>query len=111
MIEQLQPRGGTENVFRIMVVSMNVCYRSSPSWRKQRPFIRQAVEKVRQLRSRLIEILNVPSEWYASGFESPAALLDSPILNSLRAEREPPATAYSLLSSFRTVSQPPSGSA
>jgi hypothetical protein len=32
-------------------------------------------EKVRQLRSRLIEILNVP-RGYASGFDSPAALLD-----------------------------------
>jgi len=35
----------------------------------------QVAEKVRQLRSRLIEILNVP-QGYASGFDSPAALLD-----------------------------------
>jgi len=36
----------------------------------------QDAEKVRQRRSRLIEILNVPLRGYASGFESPAALLD-----------------------------------
>jgi len=36
MIEQLQPRGGTENVFRIMVDMMNACYRPSPSGRKRR---------------------------------------------------------------------------
>ncbi len=35
----------------------------------------QAAETVRQLRSQLIEILNVP-QGYASGFDSPAALLD-----------------------------------
>jgi hypothetical protein len=35
----------------------------------------QDAEKVRQRRSRLIEILNVP-RGYASGFDSPAALLD-----------------------------------
>ena len=38
MIEQLQPRGGTENVFLIMVDMMNSCYRPSPSGRKQRSF-------------------------------------------------------------------------
>ena len=38
MIEQLQPSGGTENVFRIMVDMMNACYRPSPSGRKQRSF-------------------------------------------------------------------------
>ena len=36
----------------------------------------QDAEKVRQRRSRLLEILNVPQR-YASGFDSPAALLDS----------------------------------
>jgi len=35
----------------------------------------QDVLKARQLRSQLIEILNVP-QGYASGFDSPAALLD-----------------------------------
>ncbi len=35
----------------------------------------QDAEKARQLRSRFIEILNVP-RGYASGFDSPAALLD-----------------------------------
>src|SRR5688572_4686739 len=109
MIEQLQSRGGTEKVFRIMTDMMHACYRPSPSRRKQRLFIRQTVEKVCQLRSRLIEILNVPSEG-----TPPVSTRLRPcwtaILNSLRAEREPPATAYSLLSSFRTVSQPPSGS-
>ncbi len=39
MIEQLQPRGGTENVFRIMVGMMNACYCPSPSRRKQRPLL------------------------------------------------------------------------
>ncbi len=39
MIEQLQPRGGTENVFRIMVDMMNACYCPSPSRRKQWPFL------------------------------------------------------------------------
>jgi biotin operon repressor len=34
------------------------------------------LKKVRQLRSQLIEILNVPHRGYASGFDSPAALLD-----------------------------------
>ena len=62
MIEQLQPRGGTEKVFLIMVVNMDACYRPSPSGRKQRPFFRQAVEKVRQLCSRIAQILNVPIE-------------------------------------------------
>jgi uncharacterized membrane protein len=38
MIEQLQPRGGTENVFRIMPDMMNACYRPSPSGCKQRPY-------------------------------------------------------------------------
>ena len=38
MIEQLQPRGGTEKVFRIMTDMMHACYRPSPSGRKQRPF-------------------------------------------------------------------------
>ena len=37
MIEQLQPRGGTENVFLIMVDIMNACYRPSPSGRKELP--------------------------------------------------------------------------
>jgi hypothetical protein len=37
---------------------------------------KQDAEKVRQHRSRLIEILNV-ARGYASGFESPAALRDS----------------------------------
>jgi hypothetical protein len=60
-----------------MTDMMHACYRPSPSGRKQRPFIWQAVEKVRQLRSRLIEILNVPSRGYASGFDLPAALLNS----------------------------------
>jgi hypothetical protein len=36
MIEQLQPRGGTEKVFRITVTMMNSCYRLSPSGRKLR---------------------------------------------------------------------------
>jgi hypothetical protein len=62
MIEQLQPRGGTENVFRIIAGIIAACYRPRPSGRKRQLFIRQAVEKVRQRRSRLIEILNVPSE-------------------------------------------------
>ena len=39
-----------------------------------RPY--QDAEKIRQRRSRFIEILNVPHRGYASGFESPAALLD-----------------------------------
>src|SRR6185295_15671858 len=34
------------------------------------------LKKNRQHRSRLIEILNVPHRGYASGFNSPAALLD-----------------------------------
>jgi hypothetical protein len=38
MIEQLQPRGGTEKVFRITVDIMDACYRPRPSGRKQRPF-------------------------------------------------------------------------
>ena len=91
MIEQLQPRGGTEKVFRIMTDMMHACYRPSPSRRKQRPFIWQALEKVCQLRSRLIEILNGPSEG------------TPPVLTRLRAEREPLATAYFLLSSLRTA--------
>ena len=37
MIEQLQPRGGTEKVFRITVGIMGACYRPSPSGRKHRP--------------------------------------------------------------------------
>ena len=37
---------------------------------------RQAAEKDLQLRSRLTKILNVPKRGYASGFNSPAALLD-----------------------------------
>jgi hypothetical protein len=97
MIEQLQPRGGTEKVFRIMVVSMDACYRPRPSGRKLRLFIRQAVEKVRQLRSRLIEILNVPSEG-TPPVSNRLRPCWTAILNSLRAEREPPATAYSLCS-------------
>ena len=39
-----------------------------------RPY--QDAEKIRQRRSRFIEILNVPHRGYASGFDSPAALLD-----------------------------------
>ena len=35
MIEQLQPRGGTEKVFRITVAIMDACYRPSPSGRKR----------------------------------------------------------------------------
>lgn len=35
MIEQLQPRGGTEKVFRITVGVMKACYRPYPSGRKQ----------------------------------------------------------------------------
>jgi len=35
MIEQLQPRGGTEKVLRIMMDMMNACYRPSPSGRKR----------------------------------------------------------------------------
>ncbi|MEP6890261.1 MAG: hypothetical protein ABI955_06140, partial [Nitrospirota bacterium] len=38
--------------------------------------LQQDAEKVPQLRSRLIELLNVP-RGYASGFESPAALLEN----------------------------------
>ncbi len=37
MIEQLQPRGGTENVFRIIVDMIPACYRLRPSRRKQHP--------------------------------------------------------------------------
>ena len=37
MIEQLQPRGGTEKVFRMTVGIMDACYSPSPSGRKQRP--------------------------------------------------------------------------
>jgi hypothetical protein len=40
------------------------------------PLLYQDAEKVLQLRSRLLEILNVP-QGYASGFESPAALLEN----------------------------------
>ena len=39
MIEQLHPRGGTENVFRIIVGIVDACYSPSPSGRKQRSFI------------------------------------------------------------------------
>ena len=59
MIEQLQPRGGTENVFRIIVGMLDACYRPSPSARKRRLFIWQAVEKVRQRHSRIVQTFNV----------------------------------------------------
>src|SRR5207244_2286247 len=36
----------------------------------------QDAEKLRQHRSRFVKILNVPHRGYASGFDSPAALLD-----------------------------------
>src|SRR5688500_12373752 len=35
MIEQLQPSGGTENVFRIMPGMIHACYSPTPSRRKQ----------------------------------------------------------------------------
>jgi len=75
MIEQLQPRGGTENVFRIIAGIIAACYRPSPSWRKRQLFIWQAVEKVRQLRSRVVQTLNVP-QMVRLGPSLAAALLD-----------------------------------
>jgi hypothetical protein len=75
MIEQLQPRGGTENVFRIIVVMMTACYRPIPLARKRWLLIWQAVEKVRQRRSRVVQTLNVPQR-VRLGPSLAAALLD-----------------------------------
>jgi hypothetical protein len=60
-------------------------------------FSKQDAEKVPQLRSRLIEILNVP-QGYASGFESPAALLDELF--------EHPAGSCLVVPNMRTVEFP-----